>query len=331
MIAPLRYVVSLTGKSKVTVISIAIVMMFITSIFIIVYSFEVSNQSLAQRFEAKYYIISSSEDLLKSHVGNLSVYGAYIWISSGKVDGNETYIIAIYDPHKILGPAYKCPRDGIILGSYYDYKPHENVEIFGKKYVLNTTRVYNFKFFPNYWVVVNRTLFNGDPNFIITNRDIKIDGYIIQKMVTLSIFYSRTAQEISVDLMIIDLIAVVVIYLFINALLSIEIKENTKKIAIIRAIGSTKLNIGVIYLLRSLFIGVVGMIIGFSLGVMLSYLLITLIPMMGLLTYFYVSVPTIAIYMNLTVAVAGAIFASISPIRRAININIIHGMRGVGV
>ncbi len=330
MIAPLRYVVSLSRKSKVTIISIAIVMMFITSIFIIVYSFEVSNRSLAERFEAKYYIISSSENLITSHIENNSIYGAYVWISLGKIDGNETYIIAIYDPHKILGPAYQCPSDGIVLGSHYSYKSQEKVELSGKKYVLNTTRVYNFKFFPDYWAIVNRTLFSGSPNFIITNRDIKVDGYITQKMVTLSLFYSRTAEEISVDLMIIDLISVIVIYLFINALLSIEIRESTKKIAIIRAMGSSKFNIGSIYLLRSLFIGVVGMAIGFSLGVVLSYLLITLIPAMGMLTYFYVSVPPIVIYVNLIVAVAGAIFASITPIRRAIKIDIIKGIRGVG-
>ena len=332
MIAPLRYVISLSRRSKITIITIAIVMMFVTSIFIIVYSFEVSNKSLAERFEAKYYIISSNSDITKSDVGNLNVYGAYVWISRGSVDGNETYILSIYDPHRILGALYRCPSDGIILGTYYKYKSHETLFLNEHKYVLNTTRVVDFRFFPDYWVIVNRTLFDGkDPNFIITTKDISIDGYMTQKMVTLSIFYSRTAEEVSFDLTIIDLISVVVVYLFINALLGMEIRENTRKISIIRAIGSSRFNIGAIYLLRSLFIGITGMIIGFSLGVILSYLLITMIPAMGMLTYFYVFVPFIVIYVDIIVALVGAILASIGPIRKAINMDIIKGIKGVAL
>ena len=332
MIAPLRYVVSLSKKSKITIMSIAIVMMFVTAIFIIVYSFEVSNKSLAERFEAKYYIISSSNDVTKSDVSGLSVYGAYVWISQGSMDKNETYVIAIYDPHNILGSSYKCSEDGIILGTYYKYKSHETLFLNGHDYILNTTRIFDFKFFPDYWVIVNRTLFDGkNPNFVITNKEITVDGYITQKMVTLSAFYSRAAEDVSFDLMIIDLISVVVVYLFINALLNMEIKENTKKISIIRAIGSSRFNIGAIYLLRSLFIGLTGMIIGFSLGVILSYLLITMIPAMGMLTYFYVYVPVIVGYINLIVAVVGAFLASLGPVRKAINVDIIRGIKGAAL
>ncbi len=328
MIAPLRYVVSLSKKSKMTIITIAIVMMFVTSIFIIVYSYEVSNESLAERFESKYYIISSDRDITKSDVGGLNVYGAYVWISRGSLDGNETYILSIYDPHSILGSSYQCPTDGIVLGTLYKYKPHENLLMGGREYTLNTTRVFDFRFFPNYWVIVNRTLFNGkNPNFIITTKDISVDGYTTQKMVTLGVFYSHAAEEVSFDLMIIDLISVVVVYLFINALLGMEIRENTKKISIIRAIGSSRFNIGSIYLLRSLFIGLAGMVTGFSLGVILSYLLITMIPAMGMLTYFYVFVPFMVVYVDIIVALLGAILASINPIRKAINMDIIRGMR----
>ncbi len=333
MIAPLRYIISIGKRAKLTIITIGIVIMFITSTLITVYSFETSNRELVKRFEAKYYIISSQDNLLNSHVPLGTVNGTYVWVVKGKINNESTYIAGIYDPNNLLGYLYQCDENSVVLGSSFkNIKGTAKLEFYNKTMELRIKGYMNFKYFPNYWCVVNYSLFKNmskEPNFIITNKNLKVDGFETRSMTSLTQFYSKTAEEISFDLLLLDIISIVVIYLFVNALLSIEIRENTKKIAIMKAIGSTKYNIAGIYLLRSLYIGFVGMLIGFSFGVILSYLLSSIIPLFGMLTYFNIYVPHIVLIADFIISVVGSVFASITPIRRAVRINIIKGIRGV--
>ena len=332
MIAPLRYIISLTKRSKLTIITIGIVIMFITSTLIIVYSFEMSNRDLVKRFESRYYIISSEDNLLNSHVPLGTVNGTYVWVINGKINNESTYIAGIYDPNNLLGYSYQCNNNDVILGrSLKDIKGYAELDFYNKTMDLKIKRYMNFQYFPSYWCIVNYSLFKNmskEPNFIITNKNLKVDDFETRSMTSLTQFYSKTAEEISFDLLLMDMISIVVVYLFVNALLTIEIRENTKKIGIMKAIGSTNYNIVGIYLLRSLYIGFIGMLIGFSLGVVLSYLLSSTIPLFGVLTYFNIYVPHIVIIADFIISVVGSGFASITPIRRAVRINIIRGIRG---
>ena len=330
MISPLRYVVSLTKRSKLTVITIAIVVMFVTSTLIIVYSFELSNKALIERFQSNYYLISSSDNLLDSRVNLHMENAAYFWVEPAKVNNFSTYIVGIYDPHNILGGYYSCDLDRIIVGSDLKVGKEVHVEFDHEDMNLTLDRRMSFSFFPNYWAVVNYTLLSGrQANFVIVDKYVKVDGYQTKSLTALSSFYEKTAEEISFDLFLLDLISMIVIYLFINALLTIEIKENVKKIAIMRAIGSTKKNIAALYLLRSLYIGSAGAVIGFSVGVALAYLLAAIIPLFGMLTYFIIYIPHVVFIADLIIAVVGSLIAAISPIYSTLKIDIIRGMKGV--
>ncbi len=330
MISPLRYVVSLTRRSKLTVFTIAIVIMFVTSTLIIVYSFEMSNQALVERFQSNYYVISSEENLLKSRVEMHLDDAAYVWISPGWVNNVSTYVVAVYDPHNIMGTYFGCPEDRVILGRDIKSGSVVNVRFLDLDLNLTLDRRMSFTYFPDYWVVVNYTYFAGlKPNFMVVDHPVNVEGYETRSITTLTVFYEKTAEEISFDLFLLDLISMVVVYLFINALLNIEIRENIRKISTMRAIGSTKKNIAALYLLRSLYVGSVGMLIGFSMGVALSYLLASIFPLFGMLTYFYIYIPSIVFVADILVAIAGALIAAIGPIRSALKINIVEGMRGV--
>ncbi len=329
MISPLRYVVSLTKRSKLTILTVAIVTMFVTSSLVIVYSFEMSNKSLIEKFESNYYVISSNDDLTKSRVNAHVNNAAYVWITKGKINNMSTYIIGIYDPNNVLKSNYNCDKNSVILGNYYNLK---NQVILSFNNISKNFTIYSrvsFSHFPEYWVAVNYTYFSSEPpNFLIVTKHVSILGYTTKSMTSLSLFYEKTAEEISFDLFLLDIISLVVIYLFINALLMMEIRENSKKIAILRAIGSSNGNIAGLYLLRSLYIGTMGMIIGFSLGVALSYLLSAIIPLLGFLTYFYVYIPPFVFIADLIIAVVGSIIAAISPVRKVLNIKVIRGLRG---
>ncbi|GEM_PF-2785066 len=330
MISPLRYVISLTKRSKLTIFTIAIVVMFVTSTLAVVYSFEMSNKALIERFESRYYVISSDENLLKSRVEMKVENAAYIWITPGKVNNQTTYVIGVYDPHNILGTYLSCDEDRIIVGRDVNTGKHVHLQFLDLNLNLTLDRKMSFSYFPDYWVIVNNSYFAGQkPNFMIVDRNIQVEGYMTKSLTSLTTFYERTAEEISFDLFLLDLISMVVIYLFINALLTIEIRENVKKIAIMRAIGSTRKNIAALYLLRSLYIGTAGSVIGFSLGVSLAYLLAALIPLSGMLTYFYIYVPPIVFIADVIIAIIGSLIAAISPIYSAVKINIVKGMKGV--
>ncbi|MCD6369987.1 MAG: FtsX-like permease family protein [Thermoplasmata archaeon] len=335
MLAPLRYVVSMHKRSKLTILSIGIVVMFLTSVTVTIYSFEVSNRELAERFESKYYIISSSPDFLKSRVSKNLVgkHGVYVSMLPVKIGNRSTYMAGIYDPSHLLGKKYLCGKDEIILGKELSIDG-ENVIISwsnGSAWMKVGNRI-SFDLFPDYWVIANSSFvinITGYVNFIIVKEKIEIEGYEIYSMTTFNSFYQKTVEQITWDLLFLELIAIVVIYIFTNTLLHMEIRENVRKIGIMKALGSTNKNIVGIYLLRSLFIGFSGMVLGFSLGVVISYFMSTFIPpLFGISTYFTIYIPPEVFLLDLIIAVIGALLASIGPIRRAVKIEILRGMGG---
>nr|AAZ32445.1 probable ABC transporter [uncultured euryarchaeote Alv-FOS1] len=330
MLSPLRYVISINNRSKLTIFTIAIVIMFVTSTLIIVYSFEISNKALVDRFESKYYIVESDSNLLDSRV-SVSIHNATeIWLASAKINNQSTYIFAVVDPMHLLGYGFQPELNHIIPGKELNIKDHANVTFLGLSMNMSVDKSKSLKFFPEYWAVVNRTYFKEqNPNFLIVTHKVSAQGYSVLPMTALTQFYEKTAEDVTFDLMLIDMITIVVIYLFINALLSAEIRDSVKKIAIMRAIGSTKKNIGGIYLLRALYIGSVGMVIGFALGVILSYFLAAVIPLSGMLTYFTISVPHIVFIVDILISTVGSFFAALIPVSRAIKIKIVPGMKGV--
>ena len=307
--------------------------MFITSTFVIVYSFEISNKELVERFQSQYYIISSSEDLLESRISTNEIEGAYIYLIPGKIKNETTYLVGIYDPHNIIGKAYQCNYDEIILGRYYNNeKGNVHVILNSSLITLKILKTFDFKFFPNYWGIINYSLaqkFQKEPNFIIVDKKLYVEGYLIEPIVKLSDFYYKSSEEITFDLIFLTMISIVAIYFFINALLNIEIKENTRNISIIRAIGSTTYNIGAIYFMRAIYIGVAGMILGLSLGIIIAYLLSSTFQLMGFLTYFIIYIPYDMFTINALLSVIGGAVASLQPIRNATRIKIISGMKGV--
>jgi putative ABC transport system permease protein len=307
--------------------------MFITSTFVIVNSFEISNKELVERFQSQYYIISSSEDLLKSRVSIEEVEGAYIYLIPSKIDNESTYVVGIYDPHNIIGKAYQCNYDEIILGRYYEgHKGTIPIILNSSQIELHILKTYDFKFFPNYWGIINYSLaqkFQKMPNFIIVDKKVYVEGYITEPIVKLSEFYYKSSEEITFDLIFLTLISIVAIYFFINALLNMEIKENTRNISIIRAIGSTTYNIGAIYFLRAIYIGMAGMVLGLSLGIIIAYLLSSTFQLMGFLTYFTIYVPYNVFTITALLSIIGGAIASIQPIRNATKIKVISGMKGV--
>jgi len=306
--------------------------MFVTSTLIIVYSFEISNQALVDRFQSKYFIITSSDNLLNSHV-YIKVHNATeVWLAPAIINNKSTYVFALRDPAHLFGYGYDPKAGDIIPGLELNIKGNVTARFLGEILCLNVTTHKDMKFFPEYWAVVNITYFGTrSPNFLIVSHEVKVQGYKVKPMTALPQFYAKTAQDVTFDLMLIDLITIVVIYLFINALLSAEIKDSVKKIAIMRAIGSTRTNIAGIYLLRALYIGSTGMVIGFSLGVILSYLLAALIPLTGMLTYFTIYVPHIVFIIDLLISTVGSFLAALLPVTRAVKVQIVPGMKGVSI
>ncbi len=330
MLSPIRYVISLDGRSRLTVITIAIVIMFVTSTLVIVFSFENSNKELVDRFQSKYYVVVSSDNIMDSRVNARIKNATMVWMAPATINGTSTVIISVMDPTHLMGYGYTCKETQLIPGTALNLKKTANLSYEGRNYTLSVLGKKDLKFFPNYWAIVNISFFRGRaPNMLIVNHPVKVHGYMVLPMTVLTQFYAKTAEDVTFDLVLIDLITIVVVYLFINALLNVEIRDSVKKISIMRAIGSSRKNIGGIFLLRAIYIGTAGMIIGFSLGVILSYLLAAIIPLTGMLTYFNIVVPHLVFIVDLVVAVLGSFLAAIVPVKRAINIDILAGMKGV--
>ncbi len=299
----------------------------------IVYSFEISNKELVERFQSQYYMISSSQDILESRVTVKGIKGAYIYVIPAEIKNESSYVVGVYDPYNIIGKAYQCKYNEIILGKYFEGEKGEIPLLINSSFMeLKILKIFDFKFFPNYWAIINYSLaqnFQRDPNFIIVDKKIYLEGYQTEPIVKLSEFYYKSSEEITYDLIFLTMISIVAVYFFINSLLHMEIKENMRNISIIRAVGSTTLNIGSVYFLRAIFIALSGMILGISLGITIAYILSSSIQLFGLLTYFNIYVPYNVFLINFLIALVGGALGSIQPIRSVIKIKIISGIRGL--
>ena len=333
MLAPLRYVISMSKRSKLTIIAIGVVIMFLTSTISVIYSFEMSNRELTQRFQSKYYVISSHPNILKSSVPLNMVSGAYVVLLPVNVDNISTFAVGIYDPYGILKKNYNCSQGEIILGTQFKATNGNVVLQIGEnKTMLHVRRKMELDIFPNYWVIINFTealRISKKVNFVITDKLMHITGYYTTSMIQLNNFYTRNVEEISWDLMFLEIIGILVIYIFTNTLLNLEIMENVRKISIIKAMGSSRSNLIGLYLLRSLYIGLSGMVIGFSLGVIVTYFMVSFLPLLGIVSYFNIYIPPTVFVINTLIALVGAVLASLGPIRRAVKIEVIQGIRGM--
>jgi len=336
MIAPLRYIVSLKKRSKITIMAIAVVIMFITSTSIITYSFEISNKELVEKFESRYYMIYSNDNILDSSVPvSKNIRGAYVYILPAKIENRSTYLVGIYDPYNVLSSFFQCHYGDIILGDdFKNYKIGNSIEVSlnSTLFELHIANIHSLLLFPSYWGIINYTLaqkFKKAPNFAIINENKKIKGFYTSSMIGLSDFYFKSSEEITTDLLFLALISIVAVYFFIDSLLTIEIRESVKKISIIRAIGSTKRNIIAIYILRSLYIGLAGMLLGISAGVVIAYLVAAIFPLTGILTYFMIYIPLKVFIFPAIIILVGSVLGIIQPLLNANKLNIVRGMRGL--
>lgn len=331
----LRYLIVKTSRRiYVTIFAMAVAIMFVTTMFILADSFRESNIGLLQRFKSNYYCISTNPDLYESRVPEGKFNGSSCILVKITVEkDNETYITYFLGINDTLG-ILKYNGEGIWIGSESPILPGE-MTIYGPDSNISVyvNRVYRTSFFPNYWLIGNLStarMLRGDMenevNFVITEYPIYENGYRCSSMTSIIDFFRASVEEIERDVALTIIIALVISILLMNSVMAMDMKDNSRTIAILRAIGCTRYKIFMVYFARAVYIAITASLFGLSLGIILSYSLVSIIPRFGVESLFNIVVyPYVAIYAIL-LGFLGAVIGGIPPILGTLKIGIVREM-----
>ena len=115
--------------------------------------------------------------------------------------------------------------------------------------------------------------------------------------------------------------------------LSLSVMQRTKEIAILRSMGYGRMDISAIFLWQGVFVAVTGIVLGFGLGALLTFI-ISRIPVnfRGILRtdYFIVSWSFVHYLLAAVLAAVAVFIASYVPARRAARLEPIETLRGTG-
>jgi putative ABC transport system permease protein len=190
--------------------------------------------------------------------------------------------------------------------------------------------------FPNDWIIgsvdmarsLKGDMSNDSYSFLIIEQNMNFEGYRTSNMISILNYFVKSTEEIAYDLIILEIVSILIIIILVNAIMSMEIKENVRNISIMRCLGATPKTILYIYMLRAMYISIVGGLLGLCLGVINSYLLVGAIPRLGFKTLYAVYVPTIVLIIPFLIALFSGFIGSIIPLRKATRIEPLEGLQG---
>jgi ABC-type antimicrobial peptide transport system permease subunit len=252
------------------------------------------------------------------------------------VNGMTTYIFSIRDDDNVLPDRYTVQDNETKLNIEFPYD-WERVSItYGSLSItraVNSSR-YNSTTFPDDWILASEhTLRTIRPelkdkwSFIVVGKPTEDTMENLKDFNTMEIpniltFYSKGTKQLEKILWVIVVITSILIMLLIYTTMSIEIEYRKKDIGILRSLGATRKTIGVIFLSQSIIIAIIGILIGFVIGIILSYGIASFSVHMNIKALFEIVIPVYTLFIIFVITLIASIIGSLIPIYKATKITV---------
>ncbi|UCE73897.1 MAG: FtsX-like permease family protein [Methanomassiliicoccales archaeon] len=310
----------------VTTIGISLCVMYLVGTMTMVTGLHNSTKSAADMFEKGFFVVYDGYSLSESEIDAETIemipgQFAVCMITVANVSGIETRVLAIEDPHNILGGGNMTLFDEVLPGANFGIGNATKLNISTEYALLSMNITSQYKpftsaVFPDNWILASeitlRTLkptLEDGCSFIVVPSDnkqatgyLEKKGYTMMQSVSIVEFFELGFYQVEGNLWGVVISSAVIIVILIYNIMKIETQYRVPDIKIIKYLGASPRTVLYVFLSQALFISGVGSILGLALGIIAANAIVSLSQLLGFTS---VLVPQVTLYIiGLPIAMA---------------------------
>ena len=345
-----------------TTMGIAVCISFLTGTISLVEGLHASTSQFSNAFEHGLIAVYDGDVLSQSIIENSTVdhinceYAACTIVKANIKLGNEsieTYAISIYDPFNLLDlkGAELSMNDTLIGKQLKAEMENKNATVSDgmnislakddKEVILQVRGIHQNTLFSDDWIFASKNaVVQLDPqmqnaysflllseNSIDVVHQLEEEGYTTQRLVSITEFFELGIYQIENQLYFVVLTSAIIIILLVYSILNIEIECSVPDIKILKYMGASQKLVLSIFLLQTVFISLLGGVIGVALGFIASNALVSFTPLIGFHSMILPQASISSIFLPIVVAIISGLVGGLIPAHKASAVDIKVGER----
>jgi ABC-type antimicrobial peptide transport system permease subunit len=321
-----KYLRNILGKIAIkmnkrifaTTIGISLCVMYLVGTMAMVTGLHTSTKNAADLFDEGFIIVYEGFTLSESEIPSETIEmipGKYAKcaIVVADVEGTETRVMSINDPHNLLGGENITLVDEILPGKSFPQPTNATSLNFTTDTasisinISSNYKPFTSPIFPDHWILASEdTIRDLNPeledsySFIVipsdNNRALEIIedmDFNVMQSVSVVKYFELGFYQVEDNLWGVVISSTLIIVILVYNIMRIEIQYRVPDIKIIKYLGASPLKIMSVFILQALFISLVGAVVGLSLGIMAANAIVSGSQFLGFAS---VLVPQITLY-----------------------------------
>ncbi len=353
----LKIVTRMNKRLAITVLGIAVCIMYLVGTSILIQGLDVGTAEVGSLTQKGFYIVFDENTLSESRLDSSEIDrwpGVY---STGtmlpvtvEVDGGatlDTFLMVVDDDDNLIGLGEVQLSTEVLPGIDLDIPRGSSINLTWAQGSMPTRATQDFnpyssQIFSDDMILASRSLGEiiqpdiiGKVSFVILPAEnyeaiaiARDAGYHVKQSVGMLDFFEQGVNQVEADLWGLVGISAVIIILMVYSILSIEIQFRTPEIRIIKYLGLGPRDVLCLFLIQAAYLGLLGGLIGASLGIVIANSLTSVAPMFGLKSMIYPAVSFTSLGIPLALSVGASIIGGFYPAYKA-SCTSVRGMREV--
>jgi len=347
----LRLATRFTRRTRLTAWAIALACMVLVGSLVLIDGLANGVGSVADRISVGPYVYIEGEDLLESRIDAASlgpigsdftairIHGGILELNGLRLD-IIVAAIELYVDGQSTAP-FPAGQDDVALDtglqerilreSGSDPDATGNLEIFGVPLPVSMVDVTGERptLLPDSWAYVRPELLSSvDPaeggpiQAIVTEA--ALDPALVTSLGLTRLqvfggigFVRESVSDAAVSLRLLAIIIAVLIGLLVYSAMSLEVHLRAAEIATLRSLGMSPRLVLSVYESQAVLLASAGSVLGAALGILISYAVVSLTPLVGLPNLVILETPIVPVALSTGIAVLAAAVAGVVPSRRA--------------
>lgn len=336
-----KMVLKINKRIFATTIGIALCVMYLVGTMSMVTGLHEGTKNAADLFEKGFLVIYDGYSLSESEIDfqiieEIPGEFALCLITVVNVSGIETRILALEDPHNILGGGNITLIDEVLPGAGFEIRNASGLEIKTehKSLRMNITQRYNpytSAIFPDNWILASETTIRSlDPalegrySFVVVPGDneqalsyLENKGYNVMESVSIVEFFELGFYQVEDNLWGVVISSAIIIVILVYNVMRIETEYRVPDIKIIKYLGASPWTVMYVFIAQALFISGIGAIFGLALGIIAANAVVSISQLMGFTSVLVPQVTPYIIGIPIIVTVFAGLIGGFFPAYRA--------------
>lgn len=322
-----KMIIKMNKRIFATTIGIALCVMYLVGTMSMVAGLHVGTKNAADLFDKGFLVVYDGYTLSESEIDSEIIDAlpgrfAVCLITVANVSGIETRVMALEDPHNILGGGNITLVDEVLPGAGLEIGNVTKLEIttdYASMSMNITTEYkrYTSAIFPDNWILASKTTIRSlNPeledgySFVVVPGDneeavsyLEKKGLNVMQSVSIVEFFELGFYQVEGNLWGIVISSAIIIIILVYNVMKIEIQYRMPDIKIIKYIGGSPKIVMYVFLSQALFISGVGAVLGLALGIIAANAIVSLSQLLGFTSVLVPQVTPFIIGLAIAVAV----------------------------